>query len=179
MIVLDKDRGKPIHVRQSLFLPLIVTSTAGVIATIIALESAKSIGNKSAGDIWSIKSAIAMSIPVVIPMGFLFLLLVLLVSHRCFWSADVDGSVISYRSVFHDTEVSVADIVRVSNGRGRLTWSVLHVKDGTSILMFDVAVGCFGDMARFEDDILLKIPQLEMKRRLFDKIIRKGYTEYL
>ena len=84
MIVSDKDRGKPIHVRQSLLLPLIVTSTAGVIATIVALESARGIGDKSAGDIWSIKSAIAMSLPVVIPMGFLFLFLVLLVSHQCF-----------------------------------------------------------------------------------------------
>lgn len=168
MIASDKDRGKPIHVRQSLFLPLIVTSTAGVIATIIALESAKSIGNKISGDIWSIKSAIAMSIPVVIPMGFLFLFLVLLVSRRCFWSADIDGSVISYRSVFNDRDVSVADIVRVSNGRGRLTWSILHTKSGTSILMFDVAFGYFEDMARFEDDILLNVPQLEMGRRLFD-----------
>ena len=179
MIVSDKDRGKPIHVRQSLFLPLIVTSTAGVIATIVALESARGIGDKSAGDIWSIKSAIAMSIPVVILMGFLLLFLVLLVSRRCFWYADIDGSVISYRSVFHDREISVADIVRVSNARGRLTWSFFHTKDGTSIPMFDVAVSCFGDMARFKGDLLLKVPQLEMGWRLFDKIIRKGYTEYL
>ena len=114
------------------------------------------------------------------PISFLILTVIAaappawLIRRGCCWRVHVSNGVLTYRSLFSSRSVRTADIRRVTGSRGRADLYELFLGDGTSIAMNDVAGDSLSDLARFEDEVICKIPQIEMKRRLFGKIIKYG-----
>lgn len=181
MIVRDEDREKPIHIRQSIFCFLAGVCALGSVLMILVLAIAGDV-NRIGG-----RASILHIIGLINakPNAFLILIVIvaappaLLIRRGCCWRVHVTDGVLTYRSLFRSRSVRTADIKRVTGSRGRADIYKLFPSDGTSIAMNDVAGGSLRDLARFEDEIICNIPQIEMNRRLFSKIIKYGHTEYL
>lgn len=181
VFVLDKDKGKSLHIYQSIFLSIILVFATGMMPTLLMLEFKKHISGLDA-----YVSALHIFGMISAKSGaFMFLCLVmfgpltiLLYRYR-FWSVHIDGNVLIYRSLYSSRSVQTSDIIRVTWSRGRDVCYKLFLRDGTSIAMNGVASGGLSDLARFEDEIICKLPQLEMRARLFGKIVRLGCTEYI
>lgn len=181
VIFLDKDKNKPLHIHQSIFLSITLVFATGLMPTLLFLEFKRHVNGLGA-------YASALHIIGMIsakPGAFLLLcfsmfgpLTILLYRYR-FWSVYVEGKVLTYRSLFSSRSLQTSDIRRVTGIRGRDLCYNLFLRDGTSIAMNGIGVGSTLDLARFEDEIVCKIPQIEMSGRLFGSIRKHGYTEYI
>ncbi len=181
LIALDEDKGKPLHIHQSIPLSILLVFATGFMPTILLLEFKRHVNGlgvyASALKIIGMVSAKPGAF-LLLCLGMFGPLTLLLYRYR-FWKVYVDGELLTYRSLFRSRSLQTSDIRRVTWSRGRDLCYKLFLRDGTSIAMNGIGVGSILDLARFEDEIICKIPQIEMRGRLFGSIRKSGYTEYI